>query len=63
MFALRCQSFRERLGAKQNVTPEDNYERGMRAMEKCILHGTTDTRTHLEVDPGIGLRGLEASGS
>ena len=26
---------------------------------KAILNGTTHMRTHLEVDPGIGLRGLE----
>jgi cytosine deaminase len=59
VFALRWHSFRERLGAKQDVTPGDVYERGMRIVEKCIFHGTTGTRRHLEVDPGIGLRGLE----
>ena len=30
-----------------------------RTLERCILHGTTHMRTQLEVDPGIGLRGLE----
>ena len=30
-----------------------------RTLEKCILNGTMHIRTHLEVDPGIGLRGLE----
>ena len=30
-----------------------------RTLERCILHGTTRMRTHVEVDPGIGLRGLE----
>jgi cytosine deaminase len=63
----RCNSTRgdldEAIGevakAKQGFTPEDVYERGKRTVEKCILHGTTHMRTHLEVDPGIGLRGLE----
>jgi cytosine deaminase len=45
--------------AKKTFTPEDVYERGRRTLEKCILNGTTRMRTHLEVDPGIGLRGLE----
>ncbi|HSE73971.1 MAG TPA: amidohydrolase family protein [Dongiaceae bacterium] len=45
--------------AKKGFTPEDVYERGRRTLEKCILNGTTHMRTQLEVDPGIGLRGLE----
>jgi cytosine/creatinine deaminase len=45
--------------AKKNFTPEDVYNRAKRTLEKCILHGTTHMRTQLEVDPGIGLRGLE----
>src|SRR6185437_295061 len=28
--------------------------------EQCILHGTTRMRTHVEVDPGIGMRGFDA---
>lgn len=44
---------------KKEFTPEDVYERGRRTLEKCILNGTTHMRTQLEVDPGIGLRGLE----
>lgn len=44
---------------KKAFTPEDVYERGRRTLEKCILNGTTHMRTQLEVDPGIGLRGLE----
>jgi cytosine deaminase len=31
----------------------------VRTLEKAILQGTTHMRTHLEVDPGVGLRGLE----
>ena len=45
--------------AKQAFTAEDVHQRAARTLEKCILHGTTHVRTHLEVDPGIGLRGLD----
>jgi cytosine deaminase len=45
--------------AKKAFTAEDVRERAVRTLEKCILHGTTHMRTHLEVDPGIGLRGLD----
>jgi cytosine/creatinine deaminase len=45
--------------AKRAFTPEDVYQRARRTLEKCILNGTTHMRTQLEVDPGIGLRGLE----
>src|SRR2546423_5978064 len=45
--------------AKKNFSPEDVYKRAKRTLEKSILNGTTHMRTHLEVDPGIGLRGLE----
>ena len=63
----RCKSERgdleEAIGevarVKGDFTPEDVYERGKRTLEKCILNGTTHMRTQLEVDPGIGLRGLE----
>ena len=44
---------------KKDFTPEDVYARGKKTLEKCILNGTTHMRTQLEVDPGIGLRGLE----
>src|SRR3954464_8033202 len=45
--------------AKKTFTPQDVYDRAKRTLEKCILNGTTHMRTQLEVDPGIGLRGLE----
>ena len=45
--------------AKTAFTPEDVYTRGKRTLEKCLLNGTTHMRTQLEVDPGIGLRGLQ----
>src|SRR5262249_50647006 len=44
---------------KRDFTPEDVYARASKTLEKCILNGTTHMRTQLEVDPGIGLRGLE----
>lgn len=45
--------------AKASFTPEDIHSRASQTLEKAILQGTTQMRTHLEVDPGIGLRGLE----
>jgi cytosine deaminase len=45
--------------AKRAFTAEDVYQRARRTLEKSILNGTTHMRTQLEVDPGIGLRGLE----
>jgi len=45
--------------AKKDFTPDDVYARAKKTLEKCILNGTTHMRTQLEVDPGIGLRGLE----
>jgi cytosine/creatinine deaminase len=45
--------------AKRGFTPEDVHARAVRTLEKAILQGTTHMRTHLEVDPGVGLRGLE----
>jgi cytosine/creatinine deaminase len=45
--------------AKAGFTCEDVTARARRTLEKCICHGTTHMRTHVEVDPGIGLRGFE----
>jgi cytosine/creatinine deaminase len=45
--------------AKAAFTAEDVYARATRTLIKSILQGTTHMRTHLEVDPGVGLRGLE----
>src|SRR5436190_7299998 len=44
---------------KKDFTPDDVYQRARITLEKAILNGTTHMRTQLEVDPGIGLRGLE----
>lgn len=45
---------------KSDFTVEDVYARASRTVEKCILQGTTHMRTHLEVDPAVGLRSFEA---
>ncbi|HMA73991.1 MAG TPA: amidohydrolase family protein [Xanthobacteraceae bacterium] len=63
----RCSSTRgdlegaigEAAKAKAAFTPEDVWSRATRTLEKAILHGTTHMRTHLEVDPGVGLRSLD----
>ena len=44
---------------KAEWTPDDVYHRAKRTLEKCVANGTTRMRTHLEVDPVIGLRSLE----
>jgi cytosine deaminase len=53
------EAIREVAKAKKAFTAEDVYHRAKRTLERCILNGTTHVRTHLEVDPGIGLKGLE----
>lgn len=45
--------------AKRQFTEEDVYARASRTLEKAIAQGTTHLRTHVEVDPGIGLRGFD----
>ena len=63
----RCKSERgdleEAIGevakAKLAFTEEDVHARASRVLEKCIANGTTHMRTHLEVDPGIGMRGFD----
>jgi cytosine deaminase len=46
--------------AKREFTVEDVYARGRRTLEKAILQGTTHMRTHVEIDPRIGLKSLKA---
>ncbi|WP_121064505.1 amidohydrolase family protein [Chachezhania antarctica] len=46
--------------AKQDFTAEDIYARGARVLEKAICQGTTLIRTHVEIDPVVGLAGFEA---
>ncbi len=45
---------------KRDFSVDDVYARGARVLERAILHGTTRMRTHVEIDPRIGLRGFEA---
>ncbi|WP_137045298.1 amidohydrolase family protein [Pseudolabrys sp. FHR47] len=46
--------------AKRAFTEDDVYARGRRTLEKAILQGTTHMRTHVEVDPRIGLTSFNA---
>jgi cytosine deaminase len=55
-----AEAVRETAAAKRGFTVEDVYARGQKTLERCISHGTMRMRTHVELDPGIGLTGLEA---
>ena len=44
---------------KQTFTVEDVHARARETLENCIAHGATRMRTHVEVDPGVGMRGFE----
>lgn len=46
--------------AKAGFTEEDVYRRGALVLDKAILQGTTHMRTHVELDPQIGLTGFNA---
>jgi len=46
--------------AKRGFTEDDIYERGRRSLEKAIVQGTMHMRTHVEVDPRVGLKGFAA---
>jgi cytosine/creatinine deaminase len=45
---------------KHTFTIEDVYDRARRTLEKCLKHGATRMRTHLELDAGVELRSFEA---
>jgi cytosine/creatinine deaminase len=45
---------------KRRFTREDIHARARRAIELALRHGTTAMRTHVEVDPIVGLAGMEA---
>ncbi len=53
------EAVRETTRLKRHFTCEDVQTRGRRTLEKCLCHGTMRMRTHVEVDPGIGLIGFE----
>jgi cytosine deaminase len=46
--------------AKKAFTEADVHDRARRTLEKAILQGTTRIRTHVEIDPRIGLRSFAA---
>ena len=46
--------------AKCAFTEDDVYARGRRTLEKAIVQGTTRMRTHVEVDPRVGLTSFNA---
>ncbi len=64
----RCKSEEGTLGeaiqevsaAKKSFTIEDIRARAIHTLEKCTLQGTTRMRAHLEVDPVIGLKSIDA---
>ena len=45
---------------KRDFTTDDVYARGAKVLERAIVHGTTRMRTHVEIDPRIGLRSFAA---
>lgn len=55
-----AEAVRETRAAKRSFTHADILTRAARTLERCVAWGTMTMRTHVEVDPGIGLMGLEA---
>lgn len=45
---------------KPKLSTEEVYDRAERALKECLMRGTTHIRTHVEVDPVIGMRGFDA---
>lgn len=45
---------------KADFTEADVYARGARVLEKAIARGTMHMRTHVELDPAVGLRSFAA---
>ena len=45
---------------KPSFTEEDVYARARKTLEQCLLHGTMHMRTHVEVDPNVGLCSFDA---
>src|SRR5215475_7763474 len=55
-----AEAVRETAAAKRGFTVDDVYARAKRTLERCISHGTMRMRTHVELDPGIGMTAFEA---
>ena len=49
------------LALKKSVTKQDVMERAERALRMCIRHGATWFRAQVEVDPIVGLLGVEVA--
>ena len=54
-----AEAVRETSAAKRSFTVDDVIARGRQTLERCIAWGTMSMRTHVEVDPGIGMTGFE----
>jgi len=55
-----AEAIAEVAAAKRDFSEDDVYRRARRTLEKSILQGTMRMRTHVEVDPRIGLKGFHA---
>jgi len=55
-----AEAVRETAAAKRGFTVDDVYARAKQTIERCISHGTMRMRTHVELDPGIGMTGFDA---
>ena len=55
-----AEAISEVAAAKRGFSEDDIYRRARRTLEKAIVQGTTRVRTHVEVDPRIGLKGFHA---
>lgn len=55
-----AEAVRETAAAKRGFTIEDVYARAKQTLERCIINGTMRMRTHVELDPGIGVTGFDA---
>ncbi|MDA1001072.1 MAG: amidohydrolase family protein, partial [bacterium] len=49
------------LELKKSATAEDILARSERALRSCLRHGATRFRAHVEVDPFVQLKGMEAT--
>ena len=57
----RATDYMKRVSAvKDSFTDEDTYARASATLEQCLLNGVLHMRTHVEVDPNVGLRGFGA---
>jgi cytosine/creatinine deaminase len=45
---------------KPSFTVEDVYNRAKTSLETCISHGCTHMRTHVELDPNVGMKSFDA---